>query len=275
MSTSPTIEASKILPFLKWAGGKRWLADSYTHALPQAFTGYCEPFLGSGAIFFSIRPDNAVLSDINEELIECYSALRDDWRSVERHLARHQKHHCKDHYYRVRSSLPRTVSARAARFIYLNRTCWNGLYRVNLRGEFNVPIGTKHNVLLDTDQFELLANLLKSTTLAVSDFETVIDQAKAGTLVFADPPYTVRHNLNGFVKYNEKIFHWDDQIRLCDCLVRASNRGCLICLTNANHPSIEALYKDDFDLTVLSRNSVIAASSRNRGKYEELLITNY
>lgn len=275
MNTVTVNVDAKALPFLKWAGGKRWLADSYTHLLPLAFEGYYEPFLGSGAIFFSIRPDNAVLSDANEELIECYSALRDNWRSVERHLRNHQKHHCKEHYYRVRSNLPRTAPSRAARFIYLNRTCWNGLYRVNLRGEFNVPIGTKKNILLGTDQFESLAQLLHGTTLVASDFETVIDQAKAGALVFADPPYTVRHNMNGFVKYNEKIFHWDDQVRLRDCLVRASNRGCLICLTNANHPSIEALYKDHFDLTVLSRNSVIAANSRDRGKYEELLITNY
>ena len=175
----------------------------------------------------------------------------------------------------MRSIKPRTPITRAARFIYLNRTCWNGLYRVNLNGQFNVPIGTKKNVLLDSDNFEELSKLLRDTRLIVSDFEAIIEQAQAGDLVFADPPYTVRHNLNGFVKYNEKIFHWDDQIRLRDCLVRAHDRGCLIFLTNANHPSVMKLYKGHFDISSLKRSSVIAANSSDRGKYEELVITNF
>ena len=275
MSPAIVTREERILPFLKWAGGKRWLADSYTHLLPNNFACYYEVFLGSGAIYFSLRPEKAVLSDANKELIECYCAIREDWEAVVALLAIHQQKHSVKHYYQIRNSKPRTLATRAARFIYLNRTCWNGLYRVNLEGKFNVPIGTKKNVLLNSDNFECLSQLLRDTELLASDFEAIIDLAKAGDFIFADPPYTVRHNLNGFVKYNEKIFHWDDQVRLRDSLVRASNRGCQIFLTNANHPSITGLYKKHFNITTLERSSVIAANSSNRGKYEELVIRNY
>lgn len=263
------------IPFLKWAGGKRWLASAYAELLPASYKRYYEVFLGGGAVFFSMRPKQATLSDLNEELIECYSVLRDEWESVVDRLHHHQNHHSKDYYYEVRSSKPRLLANRAARFIYLNRTCWNGLYRVNLKGEFNVPVGTKTNVLLEADNFEKLSALLKKTELLAADFEEVIDKAHSGDFIFADPPYTVRHNFNGFVKYNEKIFRWEDQVRLRDCLVRASNRGCFVLLTNANHPSVIELYENDFELISLSRNSVIAADSKNRGMYEELVVTNF
>lgn len=263
------------LPFLKWAGGKRWLTSSYGDLLPKNYKRYYEVFLGSGAVFFAMSPTQATLSDINEELIECYSVLRDEWQNVVERLHYHHLHHSKDYYYEVRDSKPKLLVNRAARFIYLNRTCWNGLYRVNLRGEFNVPVGTKTNVLLETDNFEDLSALLKKTELLAADFEEVIDKANSGDFIFADPPYTVRHNLNGFVKYNEKIFRWEDQVRLRDCLVRAKNRGCLILLTNASHPSIVDLYQNDFELLSLSRSSVIAADSKNRGMYDELVIGNF
>lgn len=275
MTSVSNTDHEKVLPFLKWAGGKRWLADSYTHLFPETYGCYFEAFLGSGAVFFSLRPEIAVLADANKELIECYSAIRDQWQAVVAQLKIHHRHHSKQYYYEVRKSEPRLPSTRAARFIYLNRTCWNGLYRVNLKGDFNVPIGTKNNVLLDTDNFEELSNILRDIELVASDFETVIERANSGDLIFADPPYTVRHNFNGFVKYNEKIFHWDDQVRLRDCLKRASDRGCLILLTNANHPSILNLYRDDFDIITLERSSVIAAKSVHRGKYEELVIKNF
>lgn len=262
-------------PFLKWAGGKRWLTSAYAELLPASYKRYYEVFLGGGAVFFSMRPQHATLSDLNAELIECYSVLRDEWENVVERLHYHHNNHSKDYYYEIRSSKPRLLANRAARFIYLNRTCWNGLYRVNLKGEFNVPVGTKTNVLLESDNFKELSALLKKTELLAADFEEVIDNARSGDFIFADPPYTVRHNLNGFVKYNEKIFHWEDQVRLRDCLVRASKRGCIVLLTNANHPSIIELYENDFELISLSRSSVIAANSKNRGMYEELVVKNF
>lgn len=261
-------------PFLKWAGGKRWLTAGYSGLFPKNFGCYFEPFLGGGAAYFSLRPSSAFLSDINAELIDCYIAVREDWQIVQELLAEHHKKHSKEHYYEIRQNKPVNLVEKAARFIYLNRTCWNALYRVNRKGEFNVPIGTKTNVLLGSDDFEGVSKLLHGATITSEDFEEIIDQAKAGDLIFADPPYTVKHNFNGFVKYNEQMFRWEDQERLSRCLIRASKRGCLIVSTNAHHPSIIELYENDFSLTPVIRSSVIAADSSNRGRYEELVIKN-
>lgn len=263
----------KSTPFLKWAGGKRWLTESHLNIFPESYKNYYEPFLGSGAVFFALQPIKSTLSDLNSELIETYCAIKEDWTKVFERLEAHHKKHSKDYYYKVRSSKPRTAHTRAARFIYLNRTCWNGLYRVNLKGEFNVPIGTKQNAILPTDDFKLLSDNLKNSCLLTGDFETTIDLAEGGDLLFVDPPYTVKHNLNGFVKYNEKIFSWEDQIRLSECLKRAASRGCKIIATNAYHPAVTELYEEHFNINALDRHSVIAASSTYRGRYEELLIT--
>lgn len=262
-------------PFLKWAGGKRWLAASHNSLLPTNFNKYIEPFLGSAAIFFSIQPVKATLADINKELIDCYIAIRDDWEVVENYLKIHHTSHSHDYYYQVRASKPKIYAKKAARFIYLNRTCWNGLYRVNLNGQFNVPKGTKTNVLLGTDNFQSVSQLLQNVELLHADFEVPLSNAKKGDFIFVDPPYTVKHNFNGFVKYNETMFRWEDQVRLSECLIDANKRGCLILLTNANHPSIVDLYKHDFELIPLSRPSVFAASSLNRGIYDELAIKNF
>ena len=187
-------------PFLKWAGGKRWLAPRISNAVKYIGGRYIEPFLGSGAIFFALRPANALLSDANEELINAYIAIRDDPQKVYSLLKTHQRRHCVTYFYQIREYQPREKYHRAARFIYLNRTCWNGLYRVNLEGTFNVPIGTKSNVLMTSDDWPAVSKLLSSVEITSHDFEAAIDTAAQGDLVFADPPYTVKHNLNGFIK---------------------------------------------------------------------------
>lgn len=265
----------KVQPFLKWAGGKRWLTEKHLSLFPKEFGRYYEPFLGSGAVFFSLSPSSAVLSDLNKELIDTYLAIKSDWEAVREQLKIHHRKHSSEHYYKVRASKPIHPHTKAAKFIYLNRTCWNGLYRVNLKGEFNVPIGTKQNVLLDDDNFEQLSNFLLKAEIVSCDFESTIDRAASGDLIFADPPYTVKHNLNGFVKYNEKIFSWEDQERLSSALKRASERGCLVVSTNAYHPAVKELYAEGFELRAMNRSSVIAASSNFRGVYEELLVTNF
>lgn len=261
-----------IVPFLKWAGGKRWLVSTYPELLTLPFNRYIEPFLGSGAVFFHLAPQQAVLADRNQELIETYQAIKDNWKLVKQELQKHHRNHSKQYYYVIRDSRPRTQHTRAAKFIYLNRTCWNGLYRVNLRGEFNVPIGTKTKVVLDTDDFQSIARLLQTAELRVSDFEPIIDLAGSNDLIFVDPPYTVNHNLNGFIKYNEVLFSWRDQIRLRDCIGRAKDRGATIVLTNAYHKSIKQLYREIGSHTRLKRNNVLAADSTKRKVCEELLV---
>jgi len=264
--------ANGVIPFLKWAGGKRWLVHNHSQLFPTRFNTYIEPFLGSGAIFFKLRPAKAILSDSNDELINAFQAIKDNWRQVVKYLRLHHTNHSKEYYYHVRSQVLQSRYKRAARLIYLNRTCWNGLFRVNRNGVFNVPIGTKTNVLLPTDKFDLAAHILKSAHLIVSDFEDIINQTQKNDFIFADPPYTAKHNDNGFLKYNEKLFSWNDQVRLRDSLVRAKNRGAKILVTNANHTSILELYKDQFDLKTLRRVSKIAASSEFRRSCEELII---
>jgi DNA adenine methylase len=261
-----------ILPFLKWAGGKRWLTSSHPNLLHHPFERYIEPFLGSGAVFFHLTPQQAVLADRNPELIEAYQAIKDDWKLVEQELQKHHKNHSKRYYYAIRDSRPRLQHTRAAKFIYLNRTCWNGLYRVNLRGEFNVPVGTKTNVVMDTDNFQAIALLLQTAELRVSDFEPIIDQAGPNDLIFVDPPYTVNHNLNGFIKYNEILFSWKDQIRLRDCIGRAKDRGASIVLTNAYHKSIKQLYREIGTHIRLKRSNVLAADITKRKICAELLV---
>lgn len=242
--------------------------------LPQTYNRYIEPFLGSAAVFYHLKPNSAILADSNGALIDTYKAIRNDWRSVDRELKKHHRKHNKQYYYKVRDMQPRTAHTSAARFIYLNRTCWNGLYRVNQDGWFNVPIGTKTNVVLPTDDFERNARELRRARLVESDFEPIIDSATRDDLVFVDPPYTVKHNLNGFIKYNEKLFSWDDQVRLHDCLLRADAAGAKIVMTNADHRSIRQLYKGGFRISRLKRHSKLAADSSNRGVIGELLITN-
>lgn len=259
-------------PFLKWAGGKRWLVGERVHNFPARYERYIEPFLGSGAVFFALQPKSAILADTNRQLVETYIAIQQDWRKLVSLLRKHHRMHTKAHYYAVRRSMPRTMHVRAARLLYLNRTCWNGLFRVNKRGQFNVPIGTKKNVLLKTDDFEYVHKLLRNVILECSDFEPIIDSARKGDLVFVDPPYTVKHNHNGFTKYNEKLFSWQDQVRLRDCLIRAKERGALIVATNANNRSVRKLYLQGFKVRSVQRLSVIAADSRRRGKSTELLI---
>lgn len=262
-------------PFLKWAGGKRWLVNGHLGAFPETYNGYYEPFLGSGAVFFKLQPRLGLLSDLNQDLIDCYIAIKDDWRRIRENLKNHHRNHSFDYYYKMRSSRPTSAAGKAARFIYLNRTCWNGLYRVNQKGEFNVPIGTKTDVILDADDFESLAENLTKMNIERLDFEEAIDRAASDDFIFADPPYTIQHNMNGFVKYNEKIFSWEDQIRLRDALVRAHGRGCKILVTNAYHESVKKLYRNHFDLSRLDRKSTIGGRGAERGRFEELLVKNY
>lgn len=267
------LDQAPVTPFLKWAGGKRWLVRDHFDFFELAETSrYIEPFIGSAAVFFAVAPKVALLNDANTELIETYRTIRTSSKEVAEKLRRHHGAHSEEYFYSVRASRPTSPSGRAARFIYLNRTCFNGLYRVNRKGEFNVPIGTKTDVILSTDDFEAVARVLRGAELSAGDFEVVIDKAGSGDFVFADPPYTVKHNMNGFIKYNERLFSWEDQERLKEALSRAANRGASILLTNADHSSIRQLYKG-CKIRTLERTSVMASESWRRRTTTEVLIS--
>ena len=229
-------------PFLKWPGGKRWLVHEIKRRIGEVRGTYYEPFLGSAAAFFAVAPKRAVLADVNRELIDLYDAMRDWPDLLHERLVDHQSKHDKSHYYLTRAARPSDKVDRAARMLYLNRTCFNGIWRVNRRGEFNVPIGTKTSVLFESESFSDIARSLKGVTLLVQDFEATIGLAGRGDVIYADPPYTVAHNDNGFLKYNDEIFRWSDQIRLRDALNEAVVRGASVLVSNANHESIRKLY---------------------------------
>lgn len=262
-----------VAPFVKWAGGKRWLVERRPDLFPSEDEGrYFEPFVGGGAVFFYCQPRKAVISDMNGELIGAYQAIKSDWEKVYSHLITHQRNHSSSYYYQIRGMKPRNEYTSAARFLYLNRTCWNGLYRVNLKGDFNVPIGTKSKVVMEEDDFEAVSRVLRKAMIISCDFQKTIDMAAFGDFIFCDPPYTVSHNENGFIKYNQKLFSWDDQLRLRDSLVMAKKRGAKIVATNANHKSIRDIYACDFNIEIVSRKSVISGALSGRGDYKELVI---
>lgn len=275
MGGNPTSHAV-LSPFLKWAGGKRWFVQQHGRVFPRTYRRYIEPFLGGGAVYFHLRPNEAILGDINPEVIAAYQAIKEQWVGLKRSLAHHQRAHneAEDYYYEVRAKAPKKLVQRASRMIYLNRTCFNGIYRVNRQGIFNVPRGTKDTVLMDTDDFKSMSALLAGAELRVGDFEALIDEALEDDLVFVDPPYTIRHNLNGFIKYNEVLFSWSDQERLARALTRAAARGVKVVATNANHNSVRTLYAGwDFMTHAVSRFSQVSADGASRRQFEELIIT--
>lgn len=276
MQSAGKQESTTLVPFLKWPGGKRWFVSSYADNLPGTYGTYIEPFLGAGSVYFHLQPTRALLGDANVDLINAYQAIRDNWSKLLNSLKYRQRRHREDpdaYFYWLRNHVPADAVERASRLIYLNRTCFNGIYRVNRQGQFNVPRGDKEKVVIDTDDFAAMSRLLEGAELRACDFEPLVDRATEGDLVFCDPPYTVRHNYNGFRKYNEVLFSWSDQERLAAALQRAAYRGAKVVCTNANHASIRALYRDPtFELQVVSRYSRISADNASRRYFEELII---
>jgi DNA adenine methylase len=263
-------------PFLKWAGGKRWLVETLIPILgaPEVGKRYIEPFLGGGAAFFALSPKRATLCDVNEELIEAYEAVRNDVEAVIRHLA--QCIHDEDFYYSMRSTKRRSPAARAARFIYLNKTCFNGLFRVNTNGEFNVPFG-RHNANLEfcnREQLRAASVALANARLKRCDFEAAVASAKKGDVVYFDPPYTLAHENNGFIEYNARVFSWADQKRLAAVARQLVRGGVRVVVSNANHSSIRQLYSGTpFTIRQIPRWSTMAGSTSSRFSATELLIT--
>ena len=267
------MQNKQIVPFLKWPGGKRWLAKKYKEYFPKEYNMYIEPFLGSGAVFFSLQPKEAILSDINKELINLYVIMRDNPKELKGQLVYHQERHTKEHYYKIRDVMLTDNLKCAGRLLYLNRACYNGMYRVNKQGKFNVPIGTKNNFTYDIDQFDQYANCLKHATLICGDFYEIINKAKKNDFIFADPPYATSGKAN-FTKYNDELFVWQDQLRLHEALVNAKARGAKIVLTNVYCKEIIEMYKNDgFYVHILQRSSNIAGQADKRGKVKELMIT--
>jgi len=268
----------KIQPTLRWAGGKRWLVNKIDRYLPSEINNYYEPFAGGLSILIHLLKSSRIqnlsfASDTNSELINFYSELKDNPETLIRELKKY--HNSEDEYYDERSRIRRAAHTKAAKFLYLNRTSFNGIYRENLQGQYNVPYGHKtYTNLFDTENITNLSKLLEDTLFQCIDFEEICENAEEGDLIFFDPPYTVAHENNGFVKYNQNIFKWEDQIRLRDLIIRLDERGVNVILTNAKHKSINKLYRGAFEIQPLSRSSTIGGKGAIRKKYNEVIIRN-
>jgi len=263
-----------VAPFLRWAGGKSWLvrrADELLGTL--AFDRYHEPFLGGGAFFFGLGSTaTAFLSDANVELIETYQAVKEDVERVIVVMAGFAND--ARMYYDIRSTIPTCRFERAARFIYLNQTSYNGIYRVNLKGVYNVPFGGRSKPFLDAPTLRRAAIALNSAQLTAADFDASLDNILAGDFVFIDPPYTVSHNFNGFIKYNQALFSLDDQHRLARYVDQVRAKGAKYLLTNAAHAAIKDIFASDDHLIELTRASLIGGRKAKRGHVSEYIFTN-
>tara|TARA_R110002073_G_scaffold72537_1_gene177287 strand:- start:279113 stop:279958 length:846 start_codon:yes stop_codon:yes gene_type:complete len=264
----------KCKPFLRWAGGKRWLVKHVDQFLPkEGFNNYHEPFLGGASIFFHLQPNKAYLSDLNKELIDTYIQVRDDVEGVIKELKKFQNN--KETYYEVRASNYRSESKKAARFIYLNQTSFNGIYRVNLKGKYNVPYGHRTKDFIEPDNLKLVSKSLINAEINSCSFIDTINNVKKNDLVFLDPPYTVTHNNNGFIKYNAKLFDLKKQFELSEYIDEIKKKGAYYILTNAAHEVIESIFEREDDLMHgITRASLIGGINAKRGQYKEYIFTN-
>jgi DNA adenine methylase len=262
-------------PFLKWAGGKGRLIEQYRPHFPHRFERYHEPFLGGGAIFFHLLPDYATLMDINHELVNVYRCIRDQAEAVIGRLKVHQGNHCRDYYYWIRANPGTSPVERAARLIYLNKTCFNGLYRENSHGQFNVPIGKyKSPKICDPELLRSASAVLKRAKIRVGHFETVLEEANTRDFVYFDPPYHPISSTSCFTAYSRYSFHAEDQVRLRDTFIELANRGIHVMLSNSDCEFIRDLY-DGFTIHTIYASRAINSKAERRGKISELLITSY
>jgi DNA adenine methylase len=272
-SASPVLNISPAQPFLKWAGGKRSMLPSLLPFVPAEFGAYHEPFVGGGAMFFALNPKPSVLSDNNPELIDCYLAVQQDVESVIGALGRHQ--HDEKYFYAVRSQRPSALQLpdRAARTIFLNRTCFNGLYRVNRQGRFNVPFGRyEAPTICNAPALRACSAALQSAAISQADFATVLSRAVAGDFVYFDPPYLPISGTSKFTSYTSNGFSLHDHTRLRDVARELKARGVHVLLSNSAAPAIVNLYSQDFQIIRVQAGRAINAKGSGRAKVEELII---
>lgn len=272
-------------PFIKWAGGKTQLLNAILEKLPTNFNRYFEPFVGGGALLFKLQPKTFFINDTNEELICVYKCFQSKelLEELEKELEIHEANHNEEYYYKIREmdklnnfkDLP--IYIRAARMIYLNKACFNGLYRVNSKGYFNVPFGKKDKInCFDENNFDNLFKFFKNSNQNIknNDFENAVIEAKKGDFVYFDPPYDVLEEKQTFTSYDKNNFNKDDQIRLFKVFKELSDKGVYVMLSNHNTKFINELYKD-YNIAVVQAKRMINSNAKGRGVVEEVLITNY
>ncbi|GAB4378461.1 MAG: DNA adenine methylase [Elainellaceae cyanobacterium] len=265
-----------VQPFLKWAGGKGQLLEQYFPFLPTTIGTYYEPFLGGGALFFHLQPQRAVLSDINPELVNAYCCIRDRVEEVIALLDEHQKRHCRDYYYQVRSIVGKDAISQAARLIYLNKTCYNGLYQENQKGMFNVPVGRyKNPTICNPERLRSVSHVLQSVTISCSSFEAILTSTLTGEdFVYFDPPYHPISSTSRFTSYSRYSFSAQDQIHLRDVFTKLACQGVQVTLSNSDTSFVRELYQE-FPIHTITAARAINSRATKRGPISELLITSY
>lgn len=279
-------ESVKAKPFLKWAGGKQQLLEQYDPLFPSKIERYFEPFLGGGAVYFhlwnkKIITGDTFLFDNNKELVNVYQVVKSRVNELMELLAIHQAKHNKDYYYKVRA-IDRDQKhlsniELAARTIYLNKTCFNGLYRVNSKGHFNVPMGSyKNPTILNPDVLKAASIALKNATIEYRDFRTIIDVVRPEDFVYFDPPYDPISKTSSFTSYTAGNFGDDDQRGLASIFEKLTKKRCRCMLSNSYTPFVIELYKNpDFRIETVRANRAINSKGDSRGQIKEALILNY
>lgn len=253
-----------IKPFLKWAGGKTQLLTELHKYIPNNFNKYIEPFIGGGAMFFSLNPHESIISDLNEELVITYRQIKEDVESIIEHLEKFEN--SEEFFYNIRRLDPNELehSYRAARLIYLNKTCFNGLYRVNKKGQFNVPYGKGNGSFLNKEVLRNASEFLTETTIIKGDYlEVLTEFATEGDFIFLDPPYYPVSKYSDFQRYTKEFFYHEDQVRLKQEFDRLVNMGCKVILTNSDHEVILDLYSD-YEIDIIETRRMISSNSKTR-----------
>lgn len=263
----------KIKPFLKWAGGKRQLLDALQKCVPEQYDRYFEPFVGGGALFFHLQPQIATIGDSNEELINTYTIVRDNVADLIEELSCYP--HTKEFFYEIRSVQPSELSPlkRAARFIYLNRTCFNGLYRVNKKGQFNVPFGSYKNPnICDVPTLTAASEALQNVEIRAGDYWSILSgSVRPSDFVFLDPPYYPVSEYSDFKRYTKAFFYAEDHRLLATRFAELSEAGVYVILTNSNAPFVRELYSDFYSQVVDTNRNINSIASR-RTKGEDLVV---
>lgn len=260
-------------PILKWAGGKAQLIDQICKRLPTNYNKYIEPFIGGGALYFHLNPNKAIISDSNPELINLYKVVASNVKELIESLNKHVND--KDYYYEVRSQDWTKLSSieAASRMIFLNKTCFNGLYRVNAKGQFNVPFGKYKNPNI-CDEINLLnaSSVLSRATIECSDYKNVLEKyAKEGDLIFLDPPYLPISQYSDFKRYTKEQFYEEDQYELAELFHKLCEKGCYVVLTNSNHPLIHELYAKYPKEVCKTKRYINSNSAKRTG--EDIIVT--
>jgi len=273
--------SNQIPAFVKWAGGKKQLLEQFKPFFPKEVKRYFEPFVGGGAVAFYVmkhhKPQEVYLSDINEELTNCLNVIRDDVESLIKDLTKLKKLHNKETYLKMRAEDPKLLSnlTRATRFIYLNKTCFNGLYRVNSKGEFNVPIGSYNNPsIVNEKELKEISQLLKNATIQTAQFHETIREAKKGDFIYFDPPYYPLNKTSSFTTYTKDKFLEKEQEHLAKVFKELDKKGCKVMLSNSDTNFIKDLYKD-YNISIVKATRMINCDATKRGKINEVVITNY